>query len=134
MPHVVCQVIATNDKVSFTWSEGAGSFEPYHPTGQCFADFRTLALQARARLSDVVKDYLRKPDQKVFRPEATRSGRRRSRVSSSQIRLGPPRGEVVPTNPTVRCQLRSPIAERECPWERPRFTSFARSILTGPIS
>jgi WD40 repeat protein len=67
MAHVVCQVVASDEQVSLTWSEGPASFEPYQLKGQVFRLFRKTALQARQRLADLVKDYLNGPEEELRR-------------------------------------------------------------------
>src|SRR4051812_45483005 len=67
MAHVVCQVIGRSDRVGLTWSEGGGSFDPYEIGGQAFLNFKALALAARERLSDLVKEYLSGTDGDVRR-------------------------------------------------------------------
>ena len=68
MAHIVCQVIGRPDRVSFTWSEGAGAFDPYEMTGQTLLNFRTWRSTPPAqRLSALVKDYLNGADDDVRR-------------------------------------------------------------------
>src|SRR5262245_15101169 len=55
MARVVCQVNARPDRVSFIWSEGAASFEPYHLAGPGFQNFRALAHQARELLDELAR-------------------------------------------------------------------------------
>jgi WD40 repeat protein len=56
MPRVVCQVRARPGQVSFVWSEGKLSFEPYHLAGREAAEFLELAQQARAALGRLPGD------------------------------------------------------------------------------
>src|SRR5206468_9926812 len=49
--HVVCQVIHRPDEVTFLWSDGAASFEPYRLTGPEREQLDRLARQARERLA-----------------------------------------------------------------------------------
>src|SRR5262249_4938688 len=58
MAHIVCQVTAKTDQLSFTWSDGPAAFAPYHLTGQGLLDFRVAARAARERLRHLVQDYL----------------------------------------------------------------------------
>ena len=64
---IVCQVIGRSDQVTFIWSEGPASFEPYQLTGQGFVAFRNLANQSREALSVLVKDYLQGTDDDLRR-------------------------------------------------------------------
>jgi hypothetical protein len=57
MAHVVCQVTARPDQLTFTWSDGPASFAPYHLTGQGLLDFRSSARAARDCLRRLVEDY-----------------------------------------------------------------------------
>src|SRR5437588_217280 len=52
---IVCQVIGRPDQITFIWSEGPASFEPYQLNGQGLVNFRNLAQQARQELSNVVR-------------------------------------------------------------------------------
>jgi WD40 repeat protein len=47
---VVCQVVPRADRLTFIWSEGAASFEPYHLTGAEQTAFDAVAAQARQAL------------------------------------------------------------------------------------
>ena len=58
MASIVCQVVTKPEQVSFIWSEGPASFEPYHLTGQYLIMFRKLVEEARNRLGDLVKECL----------------------------------------------------------------------------
>src|SRR4051812_9001757 len=58
MAHVVCLVQAQPDRVSFTWSQGPDSFDPYALTGQNEVLFRELIDDVRLRLKQLVEDYL----------------------------------------------------------------------------
>ncbi len=48
MQSIVCQVESQPDRVSFTWSQGKDSFEPYHLCGDIARDFADLAKELRA--------------------------------------------------------------------------------------
>ncbi len=43
---IVCQVVPRSDRLTFVWSEGAASFEPYHLSGAEQAHFDAVAAQA----------------------------------------------------------------------------------------
>ena len=64
---IVCQVISRPDQVTFIWSEGPASFEPYQLTGQGLVNFRNLAEQARKELSYVVREFVNGSDEDVRR-------------------------------------------------------------------
>src|SRR4051812_33131445 len=75
MQSIVCQVESQPDRVSFTWSQGKDSFEPYHLSGDLARDFAELAQELRTKLADVVASYLdvaHRPD----RPGAAEDHRR----------------------------------------------------------
>src|SRR5262245_17426125 len=74
MLHVVCQVQATEGKVSLTWSEGPSFFDPYHLTGDAADDFRDYAEDARDCLREVVSAVTRGADADV-RPACYRLAR-----------------------------------------------------------
>jgi hypothetical protein len=68
MQSIVCQVENQLDRISFTWSQGKDSFEPYHLGGDLAQDFADLAKELRAKLADVVTAYLevaRRPEQRL---------------------------------------------------------------------
>lgn len=65
MANIVCQVISRDDSITLIWAEGGGSFDPYKIEGQALLNVRTAATAARARLSDMVKDYLNGTDDDV---------------------------------------------------------------------
>src|SRR5271163_1723905 len=48
---IVCQVLHRSDRVSFLWSEGAASFEPYHLEGAERARLLEVAGQIHAALA-----------------------------------------------------------------------------------
>ena len=62
---IFCQVVGRPDQVSFIWSQGPASFEPYQLTGQGLVNFRSLAQQARQALSEVVREYLNGTEEDV---------------------------------------------------------------------
>ncbi len=51
MASIVCQVVGRSDRLSFIWSDGAASFEPYHLAGAERDALLTLAAQAREALA-----------------------------------------------------------------------------------
>ena len=60
-------MIGKPDQVSFIWSAGSSTFDPYHLMGNGLLTFRDLSRQARERLSDLVKDRLHGSDEDVRR-------------------------------------------------------------------
>ena len=64
---IVCQVIGRPDQITFIWSEGPASFEPYQLNGQGLVNFRNLAQQARQELSNVVREFVYGSDEDVRR-------------------------------------------------------------------
>src|SRR6516165_4135470 len=58
MPHVVCIVEAGENRVRFLWSDGTGSFAPYHLAGPRLELFRQAAGQSRQQLDQMARDYL----------------------------------------------------------------------------
>src|SRR4051794_41657639 len=51
MARVVCQVLARPDRLTFLWSAGPASFEPYHKTGTNLQEFRART----RRVSDLLR-------------------------------------------------------------------------------
>lgn len=51
MARIVCQVLHRADRISFLWSEGAASFEPYHLEGRERTALLQLANQLHAKLA-----------------------------------------------------------------------------------
>jgi hypothetical protein len=50
MARVVCQVLVRPDRLTFLWSEGPASFEPYHKTGTNLQEFRALTRRVNGLL------------------------------------------------------------------------------------
>jgi WD40 repeat protein len=48
---IVCQALQRGQRLTFLWSTGPASFEPYDLTGTAWHDFQRLAAQARQRLA-----------------------------------------------------------------------------------
>src|SRR5437879_7553363 len=48
---IVCQVLHRAERITFLWSEGAASFEPYHLEGAERANLLHVAEQIHAKLS-----------------------------------------------------------------------------------
>lgn len=51
MASIVCQVLHRADRISFLWSEGEASFEPYHLEGAERTDLLELAAQIHAQIT-----------------------------------------------------------------------------------
>src|SRR4051812_41633788 len=56
MAHVVCELSASSEGISFTWREGASLFTPYTLTS--VAEFRKTVKRLRAALLELVKKSL----------------------------------------------------------------------------
>ena len=52
MARIVCQVLHRADRITFLWSEGAASFEPYHLEGAERASLLEIAGQIHAQLAE----------------------------------------------------------------------------------
>ena len=62
MSLIVCQVIADRpDQLTFTWSDGTNSFEPYSLTRLPLEAFRAAVRVARERLAELVQFHLDPP-------------------------------------------------------------------------
>lgn len=67
MARIVCQVLHRADRITFLWSEGAASFEPYHLEGAERADLLHLADQIHARLAQGAATELAQLGHRLYR-------------------------------------------------------------------
>ena len=67
MARIVCQVLHRADRITFLWSEGAASFEPYHLDGAERAKLLQVAAQIHAKLAHANGSELAQLGNQLFR-------------------------------------------------------------------
>jgi WD40 repeat protein len=64
---IVCQISHRADRITFLWSDGSTSFEPYHLEGQAHADLLSLSAQIHASLAHASAADLAKFGHELYR-------------------------------------------------------------------